>query len=189
MDMTKAVLANSDRLNAVDLTGPVVVTVTDVREGSGDKPVLIITDRYGPDRPFMPAKTVLRDVVNAWSPGEDLKAINVRAWIGRRMGLYVEPDVKWAGKPDPGIRINALSHIAGPMDILIYLGGKGKKPGVIQPLPDAPTVDPAKIEAAHKAITNATDHAALDAIEHHATSIGIQAHITDALRQRREELG
>lgn len=184
MDVSNAIVAKSDQLNAVDLVGrDVTVQIVDVKPGPADQPVHIITDVYGPARPFKASKTALRDIVQAWGTDSTV-------WVGRRMTLWNDPDVLWAGQAVGGIRIKAMSHIDKPFEAKhIITRGKSKKV-MIQPLPDvAPSADPSKIAAAHKAITNATDHAALDAIEHHATSIGIQAHITDALRQRREELG
>lgn len=141
MDLSKAILAKSDRLNAVDLNGEVVVTIVGTRETEDpEKPVDIILNEYGPERPLKPARTVLRDIVNAWNAGEPIDNIDTRIWVGRRMRLYVEPEVTWAGKPDPGIRISGLSNISLPMRIKVSLGGRRSKPGVIEPLPDATPV-------------------------------------------------
>lgn len=108
MDISEAILARSDQINAIDLIEPVIVTVVEVREGNKEQPVHIITDVYGPSRPFKPSKTVLRDLGKAW--GKDTKA-----WAGRSMELYNEPTVLWAGKPVGGIRVSALSHIDKPI--------------------------------------------------------------------------
>lgn len=108
MDISDAILAKSDQINAIDLIEPVTVTVVEVREGNAEQPVHIITDIYGKGRPFKPSKTVLRDLGKAW--GKD-----TQPWVGRRMELFNEPSVLWAGKPVGGIRVSALSHIPAPI--------------------------------------------------------------------------
>lgn len=108
MDISDAILAKSDQINAIDLIEPVIVTVVEVRPGNKEQPVNIITDVYGAERPFKPSKTVLRDLGKAW--GTDTKR-----WAGRSMQLYNEPTVLWAGKPVGGIRVSALSHIEKPI--------------------------------------------------------------------------
>ena len=105
MDISNAIIAKSDQLNAVDLmSGPRVVTVVEVREGNAEQPVVVITKEFGPARPFKPSKTVLRVLASAW--GKD-----TTVWVGRQMELYRDPTVRWAGEEVGGIRIKALSHI------------------------------------------------------------------------------
>lgn len=109
MDVSETILAKSDQVNAIDLAEPVVVTVVDVKRGPADQPVHIITDKYGPERPFKPSLTVRRDLVKAWGK-------EASGWVGKSMELYNEPTVLWAGKPVGGIRISALSHIEKPIE-------------------------------------------------------------------------
>lgn len=105
MDISNALIAKSDQLNSIDLIGePRTVTVVDVVQGNPEQPVNIITDAFGPGRPFKPSKTVLRILVGAWGR-------ETNDWIGHRMTIYREPSVKWAGEEVGGIRIEALSHI------------------------------------------------------------------------------
>jgi hypothetical protein len=182
MDISASITPRSDQQNYDDyITGPKTVTVSEVRQGSAEQPVEIHLVEF-PGRPYKPSKSMRRVLVAAWGS-------EASQYTGRRLTLTGDPTVKFGGQVVGGIKIAALSHIDKPLNVSLTVTRGKRAPHTVQPLPDAPTVDPAKIEAAHKAITNATDHAALDKIEHHATSIGIQAHITDAIKQRREELG
>lgn len=105
MDISSAIVAKSDQINSVDLTGgPQTVTVVEVTKGSADQPVNIITDVFGPGRPFKPSKTVLRILANAWGR-------ETNDWAGHAMTIYRDPAVRWAGEEVGGIRISALSHI------------------------------------------------------------------------------
>lgn len=167
MDISKAILARSDQLNAVDLPEPVVVTIVDVREGDKDQPVHIVTDAYGPERPFKPSRTVLRDLGKAWG-------IDTKPWVGRRMGLYNEPSVKWAGKPVGGIRLNALSHIDGPIQTVHTITRGQYKEVTIKPLAAGP--DPQVVAAAVADLAGAESLPALKAAWDLASKRGVQSH-------------
>lgn len=186
MDVSAAIVAKSDQLNAIDLVGrDVTVTIVDVKPGPADQPVHIITDQYGPSRPWKPSKTALRDIVQAWGTDSNV-------WVGRRLTLFNDPEVLWAGQPVGGIRIRAMSHIDKAFEAKhIITRGKTKKV-MIQPLGDAP-VAPSNaddITRALNAIDTATDVSKLDAIEKHAASLGIDQtpEIQSALIAKRGEL-
>ncbi|RUQ06711.1 hypothetical protein D8M34_06740 [Microbacterium sp. HSID17254] len=181
MDVSDAIVAKSDQLNAIDLVGrDVTVTIVDVKPGSADQPVHIITDTYGPARPWKPSKTALRDIVQAWGTDSTV-------WVGRRITLFNDPEVLWAGQPVGGIRIRAMSHIDKAFEAKhVITRGKTKKV-MIQPLTDAP-VDRSKVDAAHAAINQATTTQKLDEIAAHATRIGIHNQVKDAIETRRAEL-
>lgn len=134
MDVTAAIVAKSDQMNAIDLVGgDVTVTVVDVKPGPADQPVHIITDLYGPERPFKASKTALRDIVQAWGTDSTV-------WVGRRLTLYNDPTVLWAGQAVGGIRIRAMSHIDQAFEAKHTITRGKTKKVMIQPLPD---VDPA----------------------------------------------
>lgn len=132
MDVSQAIVARSDQMNAIDLVGgDLTVTILDVKKGPDDQPVHIITDVYGPKRPFKPSKTVLRDIVIAWG-------LESQAWVGKRMTLFNDPTVTWAGAEVGGIRVKALSDIPKAFpSVHVLTRGKSKKV-MIQPLPVAP---------------------------------------------------
>lgn len=105
MDVSAALIAKSSQLNAVDLVGSEqTVTILEVTQGSAEQPVNIVTDIFGPGRPFKPSKTVLRLLAKAWG----LETAN---WVGHSMTLFRDPSVRWAGEEVGGIRVSALSHI------------------------------------------------------------------------------
>src|SRR6059058_2971210 len=104
LDMTESIAPKSDQLNAEDLlSGPRTVTITDARQGSEDQPWEFVTAEFGPGRPFKPSKTVRRILVVGW--GRDASA-----YIGRRMTLYRDPDVRFGGQDVGGIRVSHMSH-------------------------------------------------------------------------------
>lgn len=179
MDVSNAIIAKSDQINAIDLVGrDVTVTIVDVKPGPADQPVHIMTDAYGPSRPWKPSKTALRDIVQVWGTDSTV-------WVGRRLTLWNDPEVLWAGQAVGGVRIRAMSHIEKPFEAKhVITRGKTKKV-MIQPLED---VDPAVVEKALTAISNATSTQQLDSIAEHATRIGISAAIANALNTRRQEV-
>lgn len=186
MDVSNAIVAKSDQLNAIDLVGrDVTVAIVDVKPGPADQPVHIITDAYGPGRPWKPSKTALRDIVQAW--GTD-----TTVWVGRRIALWNDPEVLWAGKKVGGIRIRAMSHMGAAFKATHIITRGKTKEVMIQPLGDTPVpaAAPEKITAAVDAIQSAADIAKLDAIEKHAVSLGIDQtpEIQSALITKRSEL-
>lgn len=117
----KTIAPKSDQLNAEDLlTGPITVTVKSVRQGSAEQPAIIEID--GGRQPYKPCKTMRRVLIACWTSDVD-------SWTGRRMTLFCDPTVKWAGEEIGGIRISHLSHIDGEK-ILKLSESKGKRKGV-----------------------------------------------------------
>lgn len=136
MDLTPTIVAKSDQLNADDLIGgPVTVTIVDVTKGTTDQPVNIVTEEFGPKRPYKPAKSMRRVMVAAW--GADTST-----YPGRRLTLFRDPHVKWAGEEVGGIRIAAMSHLAAPMQIALTVAKGKRTPTVVQPLETSPAPAP-----------------------------------------------
>lgn len=103
-DISFAMEAKSDQLNAVDIMGADrVIRVRDVQVKKGDQPVSVYFDGDN-NRPWKPSKGMIRILGAAW--GTDSAA-----WVGKYAQLYFEPSVKYAGKEVGGIRIRALSDI------------------------------------------------------------------------------
>lgn len=118
-DLSRTIVSKSDQLNAEDLmAGPITVTIQDIRANdASDQPISLYID--GGRQPFKPCKTMRRLLIFAW--GKD-----GRAWVGRSMTLFNDPDVKWGGVKVGGIRISHLSHIE--TDIVLALSEtKGKR--------------------------------------------------------------
>lgn len=118
-DLRSTIVPKSDQLNAEQLLGgDMTITVTDVRMGSEDQPVILhYTNDQG--RPYKPCKTMRKLLIFAW--GED-----GRSWVGKSMTLYNDQAVRFGGMTVGGIRISHLSHIE--RDISVSLTAtKGKK--------------------------------------------------------------
>jgi len=97
--------AKSDQLNAVDIIGaePVItITAVEVKQG-GEQPIWI---RFEGDnkRPWKPSKGMRRILAAAYGLDSD-------KWVGKKVQIYNEPDVTYAGEKVGGIRIRALSDI------------------------------------------------------------------------------
>lgn len=185
MDVSNAIVAKSDQINAVDLVGrDVTVTVVDVKPGPADQPVHIITDAYGPSRPWKPSKTALRDIVQVWGTDSTV-------WVGRRLTLWNDPEVLWAGQAVGGVRIRAMSHIDKAFEAKhVITRGKTKKV-MIQPLGDAPAA-PAQVDI--RPYLDAIDTAAsIDALRAawvaiDSEGLGKNPELWDAKERRKKEL-
>ena len=126
--IAKSIVPKSDQLNAEDLlSGPITVTVTDVKQGTAEQPIAIIID--GERQPYKPCKTMRKMLVFCWS---DQRA----NWIGKRMTLYADADVKWAGVAVGGIRISHVSGIESQVMLMLSETKGKRKPIVVKPLPD-----------------------------------------------------
>lgn len=104
-DVTQALQAKSDQLNAVDIMGgDLVIRIREVKvQQTQDQPVWVYFDGDN-DRPWKPSKGMLRILAGAWGTES-------AQWVGKHAQLYFEPSVTWAGKEVGGIRIRALSDI------------------------------------------------------------------------------
>ena len=129
MDVTKALVAKSDQLNAADIAAPVTVTIVDVRQGNAEQPVHIVTDVYGDRRPWKPAKTMLRLMASQWG-------VETTAWHGKRVTIYRDPSVTFGGDTVGGIRVSAMSGIDRSFTDTLTVG-RGKRSKVtVDKLPD-----------------------------------------------------
>lgn len=127
-DMTPMIIAKSDQLNSDDLTGgPITVRIRNTRvTESGEQRCSIFYDGDN-NKPFKPCKSMCRVMVSAW--GDDS-----RAYIGRLMTLYRDPDVTWAGMKVGGIRISHMSNIDGDMVMPLTVTRGSKKAYTVHPL-------------------------------------------------------
>lgn len=169
-DLRPTIVPKSDQLNSEQLLGgPMTITVTDVRSGSGeDQPVSI---HYANDagRPFKPCKTMRKVLILAW--GHD-----ARGWIGKSMTLFNEPSVKFGGMEVGGIRISHMTDI--PKDIHVQLTAtKGKKsPHAIKRL----ELGPSLADVLH-AIKSASNKATMDAAKKLAATLTDESDIASAM--------
>jgi hypothetical protein len=144
MDITKALAAKTDQLDAVDLIGspPRIFTITEVSENGTEladqQPVNIRLAEF--PRWWRPSKGMLRVLADNW--GKDVKV-----WIGRQVELYGDPDVYFGKEKRGGTRISRLSHITASKTTLVNpRGGKGAY-FTVKPLPElAPPKPPSRAD-------------------------------------------
>lgn len=123
-NLNDTIVPKSDQLNADQLVGgPITVTVTAVRRGSGDDQPVTVHYEGENGRPFKPCLTMRKVLIFAW--GEDGEQ-----WVGKMLTLYNRRDVKWGGVEVGGIRISHMSHVQG--DVKLSLAAtRGKKEPII----------------------------------------------------------
>lgn len=104
-DITFALEAKSDQLNAVDIiASDRIIKVRDVVVSKSEQPVSVYFEGdHG--KPWKPSKGMLRVLAIGWGPDSS-------AWIGKYAQLYYEPKVIYAGKEVGGIRVKAMSDIS-----------------------------------------------------------------------------
>jgi len=157
IDMTETIEAKSDQLNAIDLIGgPIQVKLTAVKKVAGDQPISI---NYENDngKPWKPCKNMRRVMVKVW--GKDAEA-----YAGRSLVLFNDPNVKWAGKEQGGIRISHMSDMEKDNERITLQESRGKVVNwlVKALLMGAKTVlSPETLEAWGQEIANATTMADL----------------------------
>lgn len=146
MDISNTIEAKSDQQNAIDYaSGPRIVTISEARKGDADQPVELHLQEH-PGKPYKPSKSMRRVLVKVWGSDASL-------YVGRRLELFNEPTVKWAGQPVGGIRISRASDLEAPVKIPLQVA-KGKIEHVtVQPLPDASPKQPSISQQTWQEIT------------------------------------
>ena len=120
----------SDQWNAEDfLQGPRVFAIAGVKNGAAEQKYDI--DLEGESRVWRPPLTMLRVLLTAWGDDSD-------AWVGRRVQLFHDPNVRFGKEAVGGIRIAALSHLNGPLSLKLTATRGKRVTYTVQPLPDAP---------------------------------------------------
>lgn len=133
MDISQAAAPRADQINADDaLSGPLALNIVEVRRGSDEQPVNIITEEFGPGRPWKPCKSMLRVLIAAW--GRDASV-----YAGRRLVLYRDPDVRFGKDAVGGLRISAMSHIDSRLTLALTITRGRRAPFTVDPLPDEPS--------------------------------------------------
>lgn len=132
MDISTAAAPRSDQINADDLIGgPQLVTITEVRKGSDEQPVEIVTAEFGPKRPYRPGKSMIRVLIAAWGP-------QASEYTGRRLMLYRDASITFGKDAVGGIRISAMSDIKSRLTLALTVTRGRRSPYTVEPLPDAP---------------------------------------------------
>ena len=121
MDITDALAPKSDQLDAVELVNPRTFTIdTGSRLGTREGATVAEIRLVGFPRVWRPSKGMLDVLAKCW--GTDGKA-----WAGRSVTLYNDPEVTFGKDKVGGIRISHLSHIDGPVTVMIRGRGQGAR--------------------------------------------------------------
>lgn len=138
MDITPTLEPKSDQLDACELPTPRTFTIAKVTKGSTDEqPVQVWFAEF--PRPWRPSKGMRRVLAAAWTP-------IASEWVGRRVTLYCDPDVRFGGIEVGGIRISHLSHLEGPKKVPLLIS-KGKSAMfTVHPLVGEPGLSKAQSE-------------------------------------------
>jgi len=127
MDLTESIAPKSDQLNSDDLvTGPVTVTITEVRAGNSEQPVEVHTAEF-PGRPYKPSKSMRRVMVQAWGA-------EASAYAGHRLTLFRNPEIKFGGATVGGIEISAMSHLPKRLTVSLMVTRGKRKPFSVEVL-------------------------------------------------------
>lgn len=171
MDITDAAAPKSDQINADDLmSGPRVVTITDVRQGSSEQPVQIVTQEFGTGRPYRPGKSMIRVLINAWGA-------EASQYVGRRMTIYRDPEIAFGGEKVGGIRISHMSHIDMKLTLALTVTRGRRKPYVVEPLPEGPpTITNEQATELAEQIETAANRDELTAIAAQLKTFNLAAH-------------
>ena len=156
MDLTEACAPKSDQLNSIDLIdAPRTFTIDRVEKGSDEQPVHVHLVEV-PGRPYKPSKGMIRVFKTLW--GKD-----TTPYAGRRITLFREPSVKYAGKATGGIQISHMTDIDGPRTVPLVENRTKTGDITVQPITDPaqPVSIPDKLPPTADEIEACTDRAEL----------------------------
>jgi hypothetical protein len=142
MDITATLAPKSDQMNADDLiVGPRTITVTKVDVAlKSEQPVAIHFDGDN-GRPWRPCKSMRRVLAEAWGPDSS-------HYVGRGITIFREPGAMYGGQQVGGIRLSHLSHIDGPLTVMLTASRGKRLPYKVLPLQAPSPAAPAPAAAA-----------------------------------------
>jgi hypothetical protein len=134
MDISDTLDPKSDQLDAIELvSGPRIFTIEGVTRGSEEQPVNITLAGF--PRAWRPGKSMRRVLVACWGP-------DAAQYVGRRVELFCDLDVRFGGQAVGGTRIRRLSHIDKPKSVPLLIARGKSAVFTVGPLPDLPAQDP-----------------------------------------------
>lgn len=155
MDLSKTIIPLSDQINFEDVqTTTITAEIKAVRAGNREQPVFIDLVGYE-GRPYKPSKSMRRILIGGW--GND-----GHKWIGKRLTIYGDRDVKYGGVAVGGIKIKAMSDIDGRFSMMLTESRGRRREHFVEKLEltcplewftnDALTADLNRLDAAFKKI-------------------------------------
>jgi len=135
VDLTPTIVPKSDQLNADDLiAGPITVTIVEVTKGTAEQPVNVVTQEFGPKRPYKPSKSMRRVLVAAWG-------VEAAAYAGHSLTLFRNPTIRFGSDEVGGIQISHMSNLAEPLTVALTVTRGKRSPFIVQPLVTEPVKD------------------------------------------------
>lgn len=130
MDITDTLAPKSDQLDAIELAGgPRIFTIEKVTRGSDEQPINVHFVDF--PRPWRPSKGMRRVLAACWGTDSSV-------WPGRKVELFLDPEVTFGNEKPGGTRIRALSHIDKPRTIPLLVKRGRSAQFTVQPLDDGP---------------------------------------------------
>jgi hypothetical protein len=125
-------------MNADDLiVGSRTIIVTDVDVAiEAEQPVAIYFEGDS-GRPWRPCKSMRRVLASAWGPDSS-------QYVGRGITLFREPGAMYGGQQVGGIRLSHLSHIDGPLTVMLTASRGKRLPYKVLPLQASSPAAPPK---------------------------------------------
>lgn len=152
IDMSDTIIAKSDQLNASDLTGaPITITISKVSKVKDPAQPIHIHYEGDNGRPWKPCKGQRVLLTGMW--GRDASV-----YAGRRLTLYRDPTVLWAGKEEGGIRVSHASHIESDFKMPIRLSKAKVATQTVRPIAnDVPKTETFDFPTFESAVATALD--------------------------------
>jgi hypothetical protein len=182
MDITATLAPKSDQMNADDLiVGPRTITVTKVDVAlKSEQPVAIHFDGDN-GRPWRPCKSMRRVLAEAWGPDSS-------HYVGRGITIFREPGAMYGGQQVGGIRLSHLSHIDGPLTVMLTASRGKRLPYKVLPLQASPPAAPAPAAAAAPPAADLIQAAADACRRSGLTNAGITAFVLELTQGNTSDL-
>jgi hypothetical protein len=173
MDITATLAPKSNQMNADDLiVGPRTIIVTNVDVAiEAEQPVAIHFEGDS-GRPWRPCKSMRRVLASAWGPDSS-------QYVGRGITLFREPGAMYGGQQVGGIRLSHLSHIDGPLTVMLTASRGKRLPYKVLPLQASPPAAPAPAAAAAPPAEDLIEAAADACRRSGLTTAGITAFVLE----------
>jgi len=128
MDITATLAPKSNQMNADDLiVGPRTIIVTNVDVAIEAEQPVAIYFKGDSGRPWRPCKSMRRVLASAWGPDSS-------QYVGRGITLFRDPGALYGGQQVGGIRLSHLSHIEGPLTVMLTATRGKRLPYKVLPL-------------------------------------------------------
>jgi len=136
MDISNTITPKSDQLNADDLiVSDKTITITKVTGKEAEIQPISIHFEGDDGKPYKPCKSMRRLLIMMWGA-------NASQYIGRKLTLYRDPSVMYAGIQVGGIRISHMSDIEKDMTVSLTASKTVRKPYTVKPLASLPDLNP-----------------------------------------------